>query len=82
MLLSKLSGRDKGRTYCNKKKIIIIYFQIREKNTKNMHTDMLIYIIITLMNVCQSCVLTPPKLPFFIKIFCMFDENPVGNLIF
>jgi hypothetical protein len=39
-------------------------------------------LLITLMNVCQSCVLTPPKSPFFVKIFCMFDKNLVGNLIF
>jgi hypothetical protein len=58
MLLSKSSGRDKGRTYCNKKQIIIICFQ-------KMHTNKKIYynLLITLMNVCQSCVLTPPKSP-------------------
>ena len=39
-------------------------------------------LLITLMNVCQSCVLTPPKSPFFIKIFCIIDENPIRNLIF
>ena len=77
MLLSKSSRRDKGRTYCNKKQIIIICFQ-------KMCTNKEIYynLLITLMNVCQSCVLTPPKSPFLVKIFCMFDENPVGNLIF
>jgi hypothetical protein len=49
-----------------------------------VHTDNEIYyrLMITLMNVCQSCVLTPAKSPFFIKIFFMFDEKPVGNLIF
>ena len=73
----KSSGRDKGRTYCNKKQIIIICFQ-------KMHTNKEIYykLLITLMNVCQSCVLTPPKSPFLVKIFCMFNENPVRNLIF
>jgi hypothetical protein len=77
MLLSKSSGRDKGRAYYNKKQIIIICFQ-------KMHTNKEIYynLLITLMNVCQSCVLTPPKSPFLVKIFCMFDENPVRNLIF
>jgi hypothetical protein len=77
MLLSKSYGRDKARTYCNKKQIIIICFQ-------KMRTNKEIYynLLITLMNVCHSCVLTPPKSPFFVKIFCMFDENPVGNLIF
>ena len=77
MLLSKSFGRDKGRTHCNKKQIIIICFQ-------KMHTNKKIYynLLITLMNVCQSCVLTMPKSPFLVKIFCMFDENPVGNLIF
>jgi hypothetical protein len=73
MLLPKLSGGDKGRTYCNKKQIIIICFQ-------KMRTNKEIYynLIITLMNICHSSVLTPPKSPFFVKIFCMF----VGNLIF
>ena len=75
MLLSKSSGRDKGRTYCNKKQIIIICFQ-------KMCTIKEIYyiLLITLMNVCRA--LTPPKSPFLVKIFCMFDENSVGNLIF
>ena len=77
MLLSESSGRDKGRTYCNKKQIIIICFQ-------KMRTNKQIYynLLITLMNVCQSCVLTLPKSPFLVKIFCMFNENPIGNLIF
>ena len=77
MLLSKSSGRDKGRTYYNKKQIIIIFFH-------KMHTNKEIYynLLITLMNVCQSCVLTTPKSPFLVNIFCMFDENPIGNLIF
>jgi len=77
MLLSKSSQRDKGRTYCNKKQIIIICFQ-KMRTNKKIYNNLLI----TLMNVCQSCVLTPPKSPFLVKIFCMFDENPVGNLIF
>ena len=34
------------------------------------------------MNACESWVLTRPKSPVCVKIFCMFDENPVGNLIF
>jgi hypothetical protein len=74
-MLSKSLGRDKGRTYCNKKKKYLF---------PKMHTNKEIYynLLITLMNVCQSCVLTSPKSPFFVKIFCMFDENPVGNLIF
>ena len=38
--------------------------------------------IITLMNVCHSWVLTPPKSPFFFQIFCTFDEKLVENLIF
>ena len=37
--------------------------------------------IITLMKVCQSCFLTPPNSPFFIKIFFMFESKPMGNLI-
>jgi hypothetical protein len=77
MLVSKSSGNDKGRTYCNKKQIIIICFQKMRTNKKIYYN-----ILITLMNVCQSCVLTPPKSPFLVNIFCMFDENPVGNLIF
>jgi hypothetical protein len=77
MLLSKSSGRDKDRTYCNKKKIIIICFQKMRTNKKIYYN-----LLITLMNVCQSCVLTLPKSPFLVKIFCMFDENPIGNLIF
>ncbi len=77
MLLSKSSGRDKGRTYYNKKQIIIICFQ-KIRTNKEIYYNLLI----TLMNVCQSCVLTPQKSPFFVNIFCMFDKNPVGNLIF
>ena len=38
--------------------------------------------IITLMKVCQSWVFTPPNSPFFVRIFFIFEENPVGNLIF
>jgi hypothetical protein len=77
MFLSNSSRRDKGIPYCNKKQIIIICFQ-------KMRTNKEIYynLLITLMNVCHSCVLTPPKSPFFVKIFLMFDENPIGNLIF
>ena len=38
--------------------------------------------IITLIKVCQSWVFTPPNSPFFVRIFFMFEENPMGNLIF
>ena len=34
------------------------------------------------MNVCQSCVFTPPKSLFLLNIFFMLDENPIENLIF
>jgi hypothetical protein len=77
MLLSKSSQRDKCRTYCKKKQIIIICFQKIPTNKKIYYN-----LLINLMNVCQSCVLTPAKSPFLVKIFCMFDENPVENLIF
>jgi hypothetical protein len=71
MLLSKSSGRDKGRTYCNKKQIIIICFQ-------KMRTNKEIYynLLITLMNVCQSCVLTPPKSPFLLRYFVCSTKTP------
>ena len=41
-----------------------------------------ITIIITLMKMCQSCVLTPAKSPFSVIIFFQFAQYPVGNLIF
>jgi hypothetical protein len=64
-----------------KSKSLIFISKLEKTITKNMYTNMLIYIIITLMNVFQSCFLTPPKSPFFANIVCMFDKNPVRNLI-
>ena len=42
-----------------------------------MHT-----VIITFMKICQSCFFTPAKSPFFVMIFIMFTQNPMGNLFF
>ena len=88
-LLSKLSGRERGRTYCIKYIQTTpfikqrVYKQekiIRSKLTKKNHMD--ITIIITLIKTCQSCVLTLEKSPFLVMIFFKFAQNPVGNLIF
>ena len=78
-LLSKLSGRERGRTYC-------INIQttpfIKKKSIQTRKNYMDITIIITLMKTCQSCVLTPTKSPFLVMIFFKFAQKPVGNLIF
>ena len=57
-LLSKLSGRDRGRTYCNNKIIITLFFPKVGKKVDQQHA---IYKynkeyteIITLMKTCQS----------------------------
>ena len=88
-LLSKLSRRDRGRTYCNNIKIVSLNFsKSRQKNTNNnMHENKKIQqyictIIITLMKTCQSCVLSPAKSPFMVMILFMLEPNLMGNLIF
>ena len=84
-LLSKFSRRDRGITYCNNE-IVSLFFPKVGKNVNQQHA---IYIysniytrIITLMKICQSCVFTPPRSPFLVKIFFMLEQNPLGNLIF
>ena len=88
-LLSKLSGKDRGRTYCNNIQIGSFFHKKQTKNTYNMHQNTNKYInnymhaiIITFMKIFLSCVFTPAKSPFFVMIFFMFEQNPLGNLIF
>ena len=47
ILLSKLSRRDRDRTYCNNIKIVSLFFsKIDKKNTNNMHENKKIQIYI------------------------------------
>ena len=88
-LLSKLSGRDKGRTYCINIQTTPFIKQRVYKQEKYIYAVkrkkinyMDITIIIILMKTCQSCVLTPAKSPFLVIIFFEFSKKPVGILIF
>ena len=87
-LFSKFPRRERGRTYCNNIQIVSFFKQrIENQNRKNMqwnkkHNNYMDTIIITFMKTCQSCVFTLVKSPFFVMIFFMFAQNPVGNLIF
>ena len=78
-LLSKLSGRERGRTYCINMQTTPFFKQRVYKQEKNY---MDITIIITLMKKCQSCVFTTTKSLFFVIIFFNFAQKPMGNLIF
>ena len=87
-LLSKLSERErevehtvtiyKSFHFLNKeyrKKITTICTWLKNK----IYMDT---IIITFLNRCQPRVFTPTKSLFFVIIFFLFTQNPVGNLIF
>ena len=86
-LLSKLSGRERGRTYCIHIQTTSFFQTKRIQTRKQIYAIkwkknyMDITITITLMKTCQSCVLTPAKSPFLVMIF-KFAQKPVGNLIF
>ena len=86
-LLSKLSRRERGRTYCINIQTtplfkVIVYKQEKNLCNKMKKNYMDITIIINLMKTCQSCVLTPTTSPFLVMIFFKFAQKPVGNLIF
>ena len=88
-LLSKLSQRERGRTYCNNIQTTSFFKQrVEKQNNNNMHWNnknnnyYMDTIIITFMKTCKSCIFTPMKSPFFVMIFFMFAQNPIGNLIF
>ena len=78
-LFSKLSRRERGRTYCINIQTMPFIKQ-RALQTRKNYMD--ITIIITLMKTCQSCVLTPTKSPFLVMIFFKFAQKLMGNLIF
>ena len=73
-LLSKLSGKEKGRTYYTNIQTMPFFEQRVYKQEKKVSNKMKkinyymdITIIITLMKMCQSCVLTPQ-----IHLFCYY----------
>ena len=59
-----------------KRKSLIFISKLEKTITKKMYTNILIYPIITLMNVYQSCVLTPPKSSFLLRYFVCSTKTP------